>query len=87
MQWWTKIWTQSWTDTLVSSVRQPSTEFGPVSEVSALFEADKERFKIDTTGQYLGATGNAEALVVNECEYPQLTQPTQPLPWSDISVL
>lgn len=46
-----------------TSMRQPSTEFGPLSEESMLLGVDDDGFEIDANGEYLGAIGKAGTLV------------------------
>ncbi|KAK4506662.1 hypothetical protein PRZ48_000394 [Zasmidium cellare] len=53
-----------------TSMRQPSTEFGPLSEESMLLGADDDGFEIDANGQYLGAIGQART-VASGSEYGQ----------------
>ncbi|KAF2172815.1 hypothetical protein M409DRAFT_16774 [Zasmidium cellare ATCC 36951] len=53
-----------------TSMRQPSTEFGPLSEESMLLGVDDDGFEIDANGQYLGVIGSARTLASGS-EYGQ----------------
>lgn len=48
--------------TINTSMRHPSSEFGPLSEESMLLGADDDGFEIDANGQYLGALGQVGGL-------------------------
>lgn len=59
-----------------TSMCQPSTNFGPLSEESMLLGADDDGFEIDANGQYIGEIGRAKTLV-SESEHSKFRSKDQ----------